>query len=421
MDWKTLENSLVDSARATLEALLDDGVGPLYGAAFHASYREEERVIDLPSFAANSLAALDEDHPRRKQEGFWGVQWNPADWRWDWLLDDYANAALSALEAPLQAYANRAGPDAWAATEQRFLRTVARAAKALNRIYAKDPRVAKDFIVFFHDEYGGPELAAKSLSPRQFLHHFPEQDATEQERRRVAALADDQQVNYYLSCLSRPQPIDGEEASRWLIARGASATAALVHLLQKGPERWRAAMILGLAGVAEAAAIEALRLQVVNGTEPSTRRWSANALGYLGDFDWLLAQAADTQLAGFSVVGCCASLRAFRDQGAQPGVLDYRPLETLLQRYPQCAADAEETIKPGSSFCTLSNGDIEEAVRGLASEHVAIRRHAACVLDNRRLGKRKLAPALAALRECLNDADPKVAYLAGLTLESLQR
>jgi hypothetical protein len=248
MDWKTLENSLVDSARATLEALLDDGVGPLYGAAFHASYREEERVIDLPSFAANSLAALDEDHPRRKQEGFWGVQWNPADWRWDWLLDDYANAALSALEAPLQAYANRAGPDVWAATEQRFLRTVARAAKALNRIYAKDPRVAKDFIVFFHDEYGGPELAAKSLSPRQFLHHFPEQDATEQERRRVAALADDQQVNYYLSCLSRPQPIDGEEASRWLIARGASATAALVHLLQKGPERWRAAMILGLAG-----------------------------------------------------------------------------------------------------------------------------------------------------------------------------
>ncbi|MNC78039.1 hypothetical protein D3C75_1301550 [compost metagenome] len=59
-------------------------------------------------------------------------------------------------------------------------------------------------------------------------------------------------------------------------------------------------------------------------------------------------------------------------------------------------------------------------MRGLTSEHVAIRRHAACVLNNRRLGKRKLAAALAALQECLKDADPKVAYLAGLTLESLQ-
>ncbi|CAK9888644.1 MULTISPECIES: DUF4303 domain-containing protein [Pseudomonas] len=420
MDWKTLESSLVDSARATLEALLDEGVGPLYGAAFHASYREEERVIDLPSFAANSPAALEEDHPRRKDEGFWGVRWNPPDWRWDWLLDDYANPALSALEAPLQTYANRAGPGAWATAEQRFLKTVARAAKALNRIYAKDPRVAKDFIVFFHDEYGGPQLAAKSLSPRQFLHHFPEQDATEQERRRVAALADDQQVSYYLSCLTRPHPIDGEEASHWLIARGAGATAALVHMLHKGPEHWRAAMILGLAGVADTSAIAALRLQVVNGKEPSTRRWSANALGYLGDFDWLLAQAADAQLASFSVAGCCANLRAFRDQGAQGLVLDYRPLETLLQRYPQCAADAEETIKPGSSYCTISNSDIEEAVRGLASEHVAIRRHGACVLDNRRLGKRKLAPALAALQQCLNDPDPQVVYLAGLTLDSLQ-
>lgn len=420
MDWKALENSLVDSARATLEALLADGVAPLYGAAFHASYREEERVIDLPSFAANSLAALDEDHPRRKQQGFWGVQWNPADWRWDWLLEEYGNAALNALDEPLQAYANRAGPDAWQAAEQRFLRTVARAAKALNRIYARDPRVAKDFIVFFHDEYGGPELAAKSLSPRQFVHHFPEQDATEQERRRVATLAEDQQVSYYLNCLSRPQAIDGEEASRWLIGRGRSATAALVHTLQNGPQRWRAAMILGLAGVAEAAAIDALRLQVVNGKDPSTRRWSASALGYLGDFDWLLAQAADAQLANLSVAGCCASLRAFRDQGAQRLVLDYRPLETLLQRYPQCATEAEETIKPGSSYCTIDTSDIDEAVRGLTSEHVAIRRHAACVLNNRRLGKRKLAAALAALQECLKDADPKVAYLAGLTLESLQ-
>ncbi|MDD1017178.1 DUF4303 domain-containing protein [Pseudomonas rubra] len=421
MDWKALENSLIDSARATLEALLAEGVAPLYAAAFHASYREEERVIDLPSFAANSLVALDEDHPRRKQEGFWGVRWNPADWRWDWQLDDYANAALSALDEPLQTYANRAGPDAWQAAEQRFLRTVARAAKALNRIYAKDPRVAKDFIVFFHDEYGGPELAAKSLSPRQFLQHFPEQDFTEQERRRVAALAEDQQVSYYLSCLSRPQPIDAEEASRWLIARGASATAALLHRLQKGPDRWRAAMILGLAGVADTAAIVALRGQVVDGKEPSTRNWSASALGYLGDVDWLLAQAADPQLATFAVAGCCANLRAFRDQGAQGLVVDYRPLETLLQRHPQCAGDVEQTIKPGSSYCTISNDDIEEVVRGLASEHVAIRRHAACVLDNRRLGKRKLAPALIALRACLNDPDPKVVYLAGLTLDSLQR
>lgn len=40
MNWKTLEQALFDAARDTLQTLLDEGVSPLYAAAFHASYRE---------------------------------------------------------------------------------------------------------------------------------------------------------------------------------------------------------------------------------------------------------------------------------------------------------------------------------------------------------------------------------------------
>jgi hypothetical protein len=53
MNWKGLEQALFDAARQVLQTLLDEGGSPLYGAAFHASYREEGEVLSLPSFAAN--------------------------------------------------------------------------------------------------------------------------------------------------------------------------------------------------------------------------------------------------------------------------------------------------------------------------------------------------------------------------------
>ena len=126
-----------------------------------------------------------------------------------------------------------------------------------------------------------------------------------------------------------------------------------------------------------------------------------------------------TQSPAIAVAGCCASLSGFRDRGAQPAALDYTPVERLLAGLPACAAQVEEQLEPGSSFCAIRGSDVSEAVRGLQSPHVAIRRHAACVLNERRLGKRGVADAVAALRAQTDDPDEKVRYLVDLTLKNL--
>lgn len=413
MDWKKLESHLTATACATLEKLLANEPGTLYGAVFFGSYREAEAAIDLPSLAANTMAALDEDHPDRDEDGFWGVKWSPVDWRWNWEPSEYGDEVLDELDTALQAYATRGTPAQWDAAEKRFVATVARAAVAVRKHFAKHPKVDKHFVVFFHDEDGGAELARTSMSASLFLHHFPEQDETEQTRRRLATLPDPEQAAYYVTRLGEYEGINTEEAEAWLVKHGDSALPHLIARLTEGENAWQVAMILGLAGIPDPAAIAALR-QAAGSEDPSTWGWAARALGYLGDIDWLL-----TQSPAIAVAGCCASLSGFRDRGAQPAVLDYTPVERLLAGLPACAPQVEEALEPGSSFCAIRGSDVPEAVRGLQSSHVAIRRHAACVLNERRLGKRGVADAIAALRARTDDPDEKVRYLVDLALKNL--
>lgn len=415
MDWKKLETHLADTACATLDKLLASGAGKVYGAAFFGSYREAEAVIDLPSFAANTLTALEEDHPDRDENGFWGVKWSPVDWRWTWEPSEYGDDALAELDKTLQGYAKRGTPAQWEAAESRFVATVARAAAAVRKRFAKDPRVDKHFVVFFHDESGGAELARTSMSASLFLKHFPEQDETEQTRRRLAGLPEAEQAAYYLTRLGAYEGINTEEAGAWLVAHGEAALPALVAQLAKGPETWKVAMILGLVGIADPVVIQALRQQV-DAPDEGTRGWSQRALGYLDDVDWLMQQSAE-----ISVSGCCANLSAFRDEGAQRYVLDYAPVERLLALHPDYAAKVDELLAPGSSFCTIRATDVPEAARGLRSPQVAVRRHAASVLNERRLGKQGMADAVAALQASADDPDEQTRRLVGLALKDLAR
>jgi HEAT repeat protein len=174
-------------------------------------------------------------------------------------------------------------------------------------------------------------------------------------------------------------------------------------------------MILGLVGIADPAVIQALRKRV-DGPDEGTRGWSQRALGYLGDVDWLLKQSAD-----IAVSGCCANLSAFRDEGAQPYALDYTPVERLLALRPDYAAKVEELLAPGSSFCAIRATDVPEATRGLHSAHVAIRRHAASVLNERRVGKQGMADAVEALQASADDSDEQTRRLVGLALKGLVR
>ncbi|WP_168189681.1 DUF4303 domain-containing protein [Limnobaculum zhutongyuii] len=151
MDWKAFKSSLFESAKVKIEALLSEGVAPLYAAAFFASYREQEGIISLPSLAANNLAMLNEEYPNRKQkdEGFYSIKWNPADWHWNWEPEDYGEGRLTNYETQLETYSNRGSVAMWNKAEERFVTTVVQVAVALNKHFAKDPAYLRILWCFF--------------------------------------------------------------------------------------------------------------------------------------------------------------------------------------------------------------------------------------------------------------------------------
>ncbi|MFJ4053817.1 DUF4303 domain-containing protein [Pseudomonas sp. NPDC089743] len=413
MDWKALELALFDAARQALQTLLDEGGSPLYAAAFHASYREEGAVLSLPSFAANSLQALSEDYPDEEDESFSSVKWNPVDWRWDWEI--CAGESFTRLDDELQAHANRLGPRQWKAAEQRLLVTVSRAARALGRHFAQHPGVTPGFVVIFHDFAGYMALAKRSMTRQQFEENFPVELAIENTQRAVAALPLAEQAAFYVSRLHCSDGISGEDAERWLIANGRPAQAALIEQLNGHKEPTAAARILGLSGMADEPVIQALRRQAIEACEQPTRNWCAKALGYLKDFDWLMQQAFDV-----AVVGVCANFDGFRWRGVEPPVLDYTPVERLLDQRPELAAAVEEALEDVYGQIDTTTADVNEALRGLASPRVAIRRHAVSGLNNRGLLPDDALRAIEALRLATQDADEQVRHLAGLGLEAMQ-
>ncbi len=413
MNWKALEQALFDAARHTLQTLLDEGGSPLYAAAFHACYREEEAALSLPSFAANSLQALSEDYPDEKDESFSSVKWNPADWRWDWEI--CAAKRFTPLDDELQAHANRLGPRQWQAAERRFLVTVSRAARALGRHFNQHPGVTPGFVVIFHDFAGDIALARRSMTRQQFEDNFPVERAIENTLRTVSALPYAEQAAFYISRLHGSHGVSGEDAERWLIANGRPAQAALIEQLNGHREPTPAARILGLVGIADEPVIQALRRQAIEASEQPTRNWCAKALGYLQDVDWLMQQAPDVAVAGL-----CANFDGFRWRSVQPPVLNYRSLERLLDQRPELRAAVEETLEDACGRIDITPVDVSEALRGLSSPHVAIRRHAVSGLNNRGLLPEDALRAVKGLRRATQDTDEQVRYLAGIGLEAMQ-
>lgn len=258
MNWKQLETCLFESARAVLEDVLAKGDSPLYTAAFYGSYREDMRVISLPFVGANSLGSLEEEDPEGTEAGFAGTKWNPVEWEWGWSPNEYGNAVMSALEEDLQAYANRGGPVEWEKAESRFIKTVVSAAKALGKYFATDPRVCKDFVVFFHDS--DIDLVRSCISTRLFRKHFPEEVSDEKTRRHVAELPLTEQAAFYMGRLRKFEGgISHTEAETWLISHGEVAFPLLIEGLGSQDIACSCVMILGWAGVADIAVIEALR------------------------------------------------------------------------------------------------------------------------------------------------------------------
>jgi hypothetical protein len=233
---------------------------------------------------------------------------------------------------------------------------------------------------------------------------------------RVAALSEAERVGYYVSKLDAfDGPISREEAERALRGLGLAAIPGLVPLLGVKNQAWRAAMLLADIGQPTTEVVAALAAALTRRTG-ADQLWVGRALSRLGRLDVVLDQI-DRIPREAVVAAAAAPYTSFRNYATAPSPLDYRPLEDVLARWPAYATELAEELQPGRGYCEITRDEVDEAIHGLTSTHAIVRRHAVCVLGDRRLGiaiARRVMPSLA--RTISEDPDAPTRRLAILSL-----
>ncbi|RUR67264.1 DUF4303 domain-containing protein [Variovorax guangxiensis] len=416
--WKALEPLIVEDATRALRELLNQNPGErLYAVAFSGMYRELDGPIYLPALSANSVSA-------REDEGsgdFWSAEWNPADWRWDEI--QFSSPALDAAADAACELTRNETREGWLLAERECIDMLVSAARKLRAALGDAPQLTPDFVLFLHDDENGLDLARRCIGDAAFQALFPKEAIAQRERMRVASLPVEERVAWLVGRLGRfdGKPVDAEDAEQWLIDIGAPAVPALVEQLARPRGRFgsEAARMLGRIGLATPEVLDTLRKRLLARGDKPTHAWCAATLAYLGDSEWLFGRLAEwrgePERAAVAIRGLCAPYSSFRDP--TPAALDYRQLETLLSGSAAEVAVVHDKLKPGSSYCTLRAGELDEALRGLASPHALVRRHAASLLDERGLGAEageRILPALADRLAHDDDADVRWQAVRGL-------
>ncbi len=402
LDWASFEAALVD--------LVCRALGGLHGAskddrfyviALHSVVREADGPIWLPCVAANTVvhAAPDDEN------GFWGARWNP----WDWAFPEIPLSVDEALElqAALTREATRGDPQHWRETWDRYHQLLIRTARQIQApIRARVP-LTDDAVVFWFDKEGGPELARLTISEPLYNRLFQPQVDLERSWTQLAAKHPTAPAAFLVTRFGVYRGITSEMAQQALLRLGAVAIPSLLDVLEDQKVGQIAARVLGQLGYNTTHVVSALRTAV------ACSLWHAMALGMLGDHEWLRRQAPSIACRGLT-----ARLKAIGyENGGEPPPLDYRPLETWLDGVGSEAIQlAESALRPGQSYIRIVVNDVDEALRGLSSEHAVARWHAASVLGHRGLGGKVGARVLPALSKALEDAHPYVRRLAVLAM-----
>ncbi len=407
-DWSAFEQAVTDAAVRTVRAM---PAGRWYVAAFGEIYRETDGVVTLPMFGMNTLDALDGYPPEDRE----GLRWSLPDWA-DCDLDWLPEPDRRRWEEALTAHACRGSTRQWQAAFDRYLTTLANACRQARRQLVAAGVVDRDFVVLVLDDDGDEALLRRILPEPELQRLFPEYDRRRTELARIAALPQAEQARHYVSRLGVfDGPIGAEEVSRALLTLGREAATALLPRLHRRGSAWQAAKLLADLGLPDPDVIDALTAALHRLDGPD-RLWTARALARLGRLDVVLDHA-DRIPDEAVVTAVAAPYKSFRDHGQHPPALDYRPLEDVLTHRPAYAAALDEELKPGTALCSITAGEVPEALRGLRSEHGVIRRHAVCVLGERGLGRvegRRILPALC--HTMAHDPDPTVRRLAVLSL-----
>jgi hypothetical protein len=388
LDWDALREAL---QTALLKAVSAEVGGPWRTAALGALYAETDSVITAPVLYLNT------DSKDMESLSDWEASledWAPEPWI-EALTREACSGTVSHWE------------DVFARYEDVLAQICAAAGARLG------------IPVFYVDHCRYDEMLARCLSPSQLRSLFPEVVSRQAERARVSCLSAGEQIAYYISRLNRFDSLIGwEEAEEALCGFGAAAIPALVALLRDSEHTGQAANLLAKIGVPDETAISALSAAIAVSTPDSPgQAASCRALALLDQLDLVLAGASalSPEVLAEAVT---ARYTASRDSSRHPLLLNYRPLEDFVFAHPEIAPKVADELAPGRSYCVICPADVPEAVRGTTSTHLLVRKHAVCVLGERRLGDavgREVIPQLHVIVEM--DPDSDVRRLAALSLE----
>ncbi len=423
--WKALEPLIVEDALRALRELMEQNPDDrFYVAAFHGVYRECDGVITLPSLGANAVSARENED--QSSDDFWDADWNPADWAHE--LVDFESDALQQAADTADKAARQGSRADWLQAEKDCFDMLVSASQKVREALGDAPQLTPDFVMFVNDEEYATALARRCLGDASFERIFKKDARDDRERARVAALPVAERVEFLVARLDREVgAIGSEEARKQLAAIGAPAVPALLARMGDGKGKskrgWDSALLLGSIGVATPEVLDALKTQMAKSRDEPGRAWAARALAYLGQSDWLLAQLAQQpqhadslpDAARMAVEGLCAPYSSFRDPTPLP--LDYGPLQALLEGPPATVALALDILSPGSGYCAMRPGEVDEVLRGLASPHAFMRRHAANLCWERGVGSaigQRVLPVLA--ERLLKDDDADVRWTAAMAI-----
>ncbi|GAB2848471.1 hypothetical protein GCM10027176_59940 [Actinoallomurus bryophytorum] len=411
-DWAAFEGALTDAlVRAVRSAIAEHPGERFYAAALDHIYRETDGRIALPCLGMNTVEAL-ASLPAREQAD---LRWSAADW------DHYSDVWLPGdldrdWERALTAEACRGTTRQWASTFRRYLGMLVRVCRRARASLRSSGLTDRDFVVLLLDDEYHETLVRRVLPRSEVSRHFPGFDERAAELARVALLPPAERAAFHASRLGVfSGPIGSEEAASALRDLGPAAFPVLIAMLAAEDRVGKAAKLLADIGRPDDRVVRALD-DALTRCEGPDQSWVARALSRLGRLDLVLDQT--DRLPEAVVIGAVvAPFTGFRDSAVAPPRLDYRSLEGFVERRPAYVPALAEELKPGRGYCGITVEEVPEAIRGLTSKHVIIRRHAVCVLGERGLGAavaRRVLPLLGQV--VTRDEDASVRRLAILSL-----
>ena len=402
LDWREFEASIREECQLAIARWMKrNPKRKAYAIAFHECYAEMDGVITIPQLGIN--VSDPETLVTNFEETGW--KWNSADWPW---LDIFpSRTRLNRLERALTQEACRGSQTHWLKTHKRFFTMLIRISKLLYQQHVKSPQVTSEFVVYVDDEDGGLDTIRRSIPTGLFRKHFQK---FEKQVPKVDGMSPEGMAERYLE--------DMFSFEKEILALGNDAVGPILRKLADPEIGCAAAGLLADLNISSKPVINSLRNWVSTGDEGMAEHCSM-ALGLLGDVEHLFSRLADKKTRAPAVMGILTRLKERASDRMEPLPLDYQYVERLLAiKSASIRRQVEDELKPGSSKIRIALEDVDEALRGLASDELILRQHAVCVLGDRSLGVQCGKKILPALAERLNDSVANMRRLALLQLSN---